>query len=139
MNLYPSQLSGGQQQRVGIARALAMNPNVIIADEPISALDVSIQSGVVNMIKSISRSRGISFIFIAHDLRMVKYISDRIAVIYRGKIVEQGKADDVYDNPVHPYTKKLISAVPSINKINQSLKLEDNSVNFKEQKYESMY
>lgn len=122
MNVFASQLSGGQQQRVGIARALAMNPNVIIADEPISALDVSIQSGIVNMIKSISRSRGISFIFIAHDLRMVKYVSDRIAVMYRGRIVEQGKADEVYDNPVHPYTKKLIAAVPSINKINESLK-----------------
>jgi ABC-type oligopeptide transport system ATPase subunit len=124
LSKYASQLSGGQQQRVGIARAISVNPKLIIADEPISALDVSIQSGIVNMIKKLSYEKGIAFLFIAHDLRMVRYISNRIAVIYKGRIVESGLSHEVYDSPIHPYTRTLISAVPSINVVGRSLRSE---------------
>ncbi len=109
---YPHEFSGGQRQRIGIARALSFDPKLIIADEPISALDVSIQAQVVNMMKEIQKERGLAYLFIAHDLSMVKYISDRIAVMYKGKLLEIGEADDLYQNPVHPYTKSLLSAVP---------------------------
>lgn len=109
---YPHEFSGGQRQRIGIARALSFDPKLIIADEPISALDVSIQAQVVNMMKEIQKERGLSYLFIAHDLSMVKYISDRIAVMYKGKLLEIGEADDLYNNPIHPYTKSLLSAVP---------------------------
>lgn len=111
-NRFPHEFSGGQRQRIGIARALAVNPKVLICDEPISALDVSIQAQVVNLLKKLQRERGLTLIFIAHDLSMVKYISDRVAVMFRGRIVELGNPSDVYNSPVHIYTKSLISAVP---------------------------
>lgn len=109
---YPHQFSGGQRQRVGIARALVMNPKLIIADECISALDVSIQAQVVNLMKDIQESTGCAYLFIAHDLSMVKYISDRIGVLHLGYLVETGTTDEIFSNPVHPYTKSLLSAVP---------------------------
>ena len=111
-NRFPHEFSGGQRQRIGIARALAVNPKVLICDEPISALDVSIQAQVVNLLKKLQKERELTLIFIAHDLSMVKYISDRVAVMFRGRIVELGSPDEVYNNPVHIYTKSLISAVP---------------------------
>lgn len=111
-NRYPHEFSGGQRQRIGIARALAVEPEFIIADEPISALDVSIQAQVVNIMLKLQRERGITFLFIAHDLSMVKYISNRIAVMHFGKIVELGPSDDIYNHPLHDYTKSLLSAIP---------------------------
>ena len=109
---YPNEFSGGQRQRIGIARALAVEPKFIIADEPISALDVSIQAQVVNLMKKLQKERDLTYLFIAHDLSMVKYISDRIGVMHNGKLLEIGPAEEVYNHPLHLYTKSLISAVP---------------------------
>ena len=109
---FPHEFSGGQRQRIGIARALAVEPKFIVADEPISALDVSIQAQVVNLMIELQKKRGLTYLFIAHDLSMVKFISDRIGVMHYGKLLEVGPADDVYDCPLHDYTKSLISAVP---------------------------
>ncbi|WP_319201252.1 ATP-binding cassette domain-containing protein [uncultured Ilyobacter sp.] len=116
---YPHEFSGGQRQRIGIARAVVMEPDFIIADEAISALDVSIQAQVVNLLKKMQKDRNLTYIFIAHDLSMVKYISDRIAVMHLGKIVELGTADMIYHSPIHPYTKSLLSAVPQPNPITE--------------------
>ena len=112
---YPQQFSGGQRQRVGIARALVMNPKLIIADECISALDVSIQAQVVNLMKDIQHETNCAYLFIAHDLSMVKYISDRIGVLHKGYLVETGTTREIFSNPAHPYTQSLLSAVPQPN------------------------
>ncbi|MBR6027923.1 MAG: ATP-binding cassette domain-containing protein [Clostridia bacterium] len=112
---YPHQFSGGQRQRVGIARALIMNPQLIIADECISALDVSIQAQVVNLMKDIQQETGCAYLFIAHDLSMVKYISDRIGVLHLGYLVESGTKEEIFSNPIHPYTRSLLSAIPRPN------------------------
>lgn len=109
---YPHEFSGGQRQRIGIARTLALNPQFIVCDEPISALDVSIQAQVINLLEHIQKEMGISYLFIAHDLSMVKHISDQIGVMYLGNLVEIGESDDVYHRPLHPYTQALLSAVP---------------------------
>ena len=114
---YPQQFSGGQRQRIGIARALIMNPKLVIADEAISALDVSIQAQVVNLMKDLQDELGITYLFIAHDLSMVKYISDRIGVMHLGHILETGTTDEIFANPIHPYTRSLLSAIPHPNPI----------------------
>ena len=124
-NRYPHQFSGGQRQRIGIARALIMNPKLIIADEAISALDVSIQAQVVNLMKEIQEETNTAILFIAHDLSMVKYISDRIGVLHLGHLLETGTTEEIFSNPIHPYTKSLISAIPHPNPIVEKTRISE--------------
>ena len=112
VNSYPHELDGGRRQRIGIARALAVNPKLIVCDEPVSALDVSIQAQILNLLRQLQKDMGLTYIFITHDLSVVKYFSDEIAVMYLGQMVEKATYDELFDNPIHPYTKALLSAIP---------------------------
>ncbi|MED1202509.1 ABC transporter ATP-binding protein [Heyndrickxia acidicola] len=112
---YPHEFSGGQRQRIGIARALTLNPQLIIADEPVSALDVSVQAQVINFMKDIQKEFNLTYLFISHDLGVIRHMCDRIGIMYKGQLVEEGNSQDIYDNPMHIYTKRLIAAIPEIN------------------------
>ncbi|MFB0527443.1 MAG: ATP-binding cassette domain-containing protein [bacterium] len=114
LNDYPHQFSGGQRQRIGIARALAMRPELIVADEPVSSLDISVQAQILNLLLDLRDSLGLSYLLIAHDLNVVRFLSDRVAVMYQGKIVERGSVKDVYEDSHHPYTKSLLEAIPTV-------------------------
>ncbi len=114
LNLYPHEFSGGQRQRIAIARALILDPEFIIADEPVSALDVSIQAQIINLLKQLKEDANLTFLFISHDLSVIKYLSDRIAIMYLGEIIETGKTEEIFNNPKHPYTKALLSSVPQL-------------------------
>lgn len=111
---YPHEFSGGQRQRIGLARALILDPKIVVCDEPVSALDVSIQSQIINLLKELQRKRGLTYLFVAHDMSVIRYISDRVGVMYLGHLVEEGDTDEVFDHPQHSYTRTLMSAVPSI-------------------------
>lgn len=115
LNLYPHEFSGGQRQRIAIARSLILNPEFIIADEPVSALDVSIQAQIINLLKQLEEDFNLTFLFISHDLSVIKYLSDRIAIMYLGEVVEIGRTEEIFKNPKHPYTKALLSSVPELN------------------------
>lgn len=119
LDLYPHEFSGGQRQRIAIARSLILEPEFIIADEPVSALDVSIQAQIINLLKQLKEDFNLTFLFISHDLSVIKYLSDRIAIMYLGEIVEIGKTEEIFNNPMHPYTKALLSSVPELNPQNK--------------------
>ncbi len=121
LKLFPHEFSGGQRQRIAIARALIINPEFILADEPVSALDVSIQAQVINLLKELKEKYNLTFLLITHDMSVIRYLADRIAVMYLGEIVEIGKTEDIFNSPLHPYTKALLSSVPEINKTNKKV------------------
>ena len=134
---YPHEFSGGQRQRIGIARAIALKPKLIIADEPVSALDVSVQAQVLNFMQDIQKELGLTYLFISHDLGIIKHMCDEIGIMYRGRYVEQGTTEDIFNNPQHIYTKRLVAAIPDINPRNR-----DKHLQFREEvkvEYEQSY